>query len=539
MKQNDYLYQLNFVKSQALRILEMQDKNKSALTYGCFHYPYWRDKTSEFPDTRFQEASATLLLLSHASIYDFESIQIEKSRLIEAFEAGVYAWGNQQNLDGSFDEWYKHEHGFAATCFSLIAMGLAIDFCKDQISQSAFENYRAIALKAGRWLLKNDDLVKYNHQAAGAAALAITWKVLGEDSFNVGARKKIDDVLRGQKSEGWFPEISGMDLGYCSVLLDYVMIYGHFTGDQVALEPMKKLMQFVSSLLLPNLTIVAECGLCLNPYVSRIGLLLLAKYDENAKLLSDQFFEYSPEWEGLSPTLSDDLRIVRWSHLPVFAYLILKEEFSSKRVGENVPSLVAKQDEESTIVYKESGIVRIKSGNFFLLILPCAGGLISGFIHKNNKWEPFFEHGFDYFKNGQLYYHLGYNNEQDFEVEGHQLKMTVRFSPAKFVFPGLVLRLGLRVVGAIPGAPKYVRKLIDWYRKKNKTAINQSVAPVKNGSGGFCLEKTVSWTDEAIVIKESFVGKRQGYQESIRRRVSGQFVVTSKNDYDQELRLNF
>ena len=48
----DYRAQAEFVVDAAWRVLSLQDGNVLSPSYGCFHYPYWRDKTSEFPDAR-------------------------------------------------------------------------------------------------------------------------------------------------------------------------------------------------------------------------------------------------------------------------------------------------------------------------------------------------------------------------------------------------------------------------------------------------------------------------------------------------------
>src|SRR2546425_11981642 len=60
----DYRFQADFVVDAAWRLQSMQDDNPVSPSFGCFHYSYWRDKTSEFADARFQEAGAALGLLS-------------------------------------------------------------------------------------------------------------------------------------------------------------------------------------------------------------------------------------------------------------------------------------------------------------------------------------------------------------------------------------------------------------------------------------------------------------------------------------------
>jgi hypothetical protein len=62
--QGDVLNQLRHVGGAADRLLTIQDRDPCSPSFGSFHYAYWRDKTSDFADVRFQEAGAMLGLLS-------------------------------------------------------------------------------------------------------------------------------------------------------------------------------------------------------------------------------------------------------------------------------------------------------------------------------------------------------------------------------------------------------------------------------------------------------------------------------------------
>jgi len=257
-----------------------------------------------------------LLLAMHPTFRDGLG-GIEPERLQVGAESAIGYWRRSQHRDGSFDEWYKHEHGFAATCFSLIAFSLAYESGGSSLSAEAQTDYRDTALRCGRWLLRNDDLIKTNHEMCAAAALAVAARVLGEAEFETGAKSKFERSLECQNEEGWFNEISGMDLGYCSVLLDYAMLYHRYASDDSVVPAMKKLFSFPSRFIHPDGTVSPEAGLFLNPYVSRLGLLLLASHDSNAAHFADRFEGTSPGHDGGSPYLADDLRLTRWSHLPL------------------------------------------------------------------------------------------------------------------------------------------------------------------------------------------------------------------------------
>src|SRR4051812_22496439 len=94
----DYRFQAEFVVDAAWRLLSLQDENELSPSYGCFHYAYWRDKTSEFPDARFQEAGAALGLLS---LPFFDSARVDgrlpsRDQLYRAFSAGLRNLASQQ-----------------------------------------------------------------------------------------------------------------------------------------------------------------------------------------------------------------------------------------------------------------------------------------------------------------------------------------------------------------------------------------------------------------------------------------------------------
>src|SRR3972149_1942423 len=124
-----------------------------------------------------------------------------------------------------------------------------------------------------------------NHKPARAGALAIAYKICGKEAFLNEAVRKHQTVLKAQTDEGWFNEIAGMDLGYCSVLLDYMMLYHYITKDNSGLEAMKKLYAFIFPFIQPDITISPEAGICLYPYVLKLwALLFLEHFPEAASV---------------------------------------------------------------------------------------------------------------------------------------------------------------------------------------------------------------------------------------------------------------
>ena len=134
-------------------------------------------------------------------------------------------------------------------------------------------------------MASKEDKIKSNHEAAIAAALAIVSSLTGDKQLLDKAKSAVENTISRQHPDGWFPEIGAADLGYCSVLLDYCMLYMHFSNDTQVVEPMKKLLNFMVPHIQPNATVSEMAGICQNPYLSRLGLSLLAKHSMQAKNL--------------------------------------------------------------------------------------------------------------------------------------------------------------------------------------------------------------------------------------------------------------
>jgi len=512
MNISDYDYQLHFILNAVSRLLTLQDKDFFSPSFGCFHLAYWRDKTSEFPDARFQEVAATLGILA---LPDFDTFREKgmlpsSDSLYGAFSAGLKCWSGLQYPEGCFDEWYKGERGFAATEFTTIAFGLAYLLMGNTLKAEDRSLLELTIARSANWLISRDDEPKSNHEAAAAAALAIAWKVCKIEHFKKSAENKVINTLNRQQPEGWFPEIGGMDLGYCSVLLDYVMIYIWVTQDHTSLPAMRKLFAYMLPLFHPDGTISPEAGLCLNPYVSRLGVGLLSEFDETAAGLVSHFLHTSPAELGLQPTLMDDLRLCRWSYLPVVTS-ILKSKFQSSQKIKSISELFL----EGWTWRKDSLVGVFHSGSTHIYFLPVGGGLTR--IFKNNI--IFAEIHSPFLKNihNQSWVSNGYSSSRTVTpIDGGYMMETPMVQP-NFFFPSFLSRLILRIGCITPGGSSLLRRMIDRYRVKNRTAVNQSSAPLIKKSGEYCLRRSIKIVDYHLQIEDCIValkGSLQGVKVS-------------------------
>lgn len=492
---DDYAYQAAFVADNAWRLLSMQDADALSPSHGCFHYAYWRDKTSEFADARFQEAGATLGLLTHPHFDPARAVGrlAPVERLYDGFAAALGALARQQYPEGCYDEWYKGERGFAATEFTTIAYGLAARFMGERLRPAERAVLAEVMTKAGGWLARRHDRVKANHEASAAAALALAWEVTGNAGFKAAARAAVDDTLARQQSEGWFPEIGGMDLGYCSVLLDYLMIHATVTGDGEAIPAMRRLFAFMRPHIHPDGTIGPESGLCLNPYVSRLGLGLLATWDEDAAALLTRLRTASPGPKGLTPYLADDLRLCRWSHLAATAVLMTARP-------DRVPALSFEQRyPQGWTIRRDSLVAAFHRDDLHVYFAPAGGGAVRVYRGATLVAEDI---GVSLRDASGHWGSVGYDTDRPLEEQDGGLEMRSALRPAAFFYPSFLARLILRLGSSFAWSSYLMRALIDAYRLRARTAINQSAAPVTKGRETYGFSRRVEIIDNAVIVRD-------------------------------------
>lgn len=492
---DDLFFQADFVASNAWRLMGLQDGNPLSPSYGCLHLAYWRDKTSEFPDARFQEGGAALGLLSLPAFDDWRAKGALASAedLYQALRAALLNWQAQQYPEGCFDEWYKGERGFAATEFPMIAFGLCSLLMGDHLKAPERKILVDVMTRAGHWLAARHDKVKANHEAAGAAALALAWKATGDEAFLKAAQGMMADTLSRQTEEGWFPEVGGMDLGYCSVLLDYAMLYVRATGDQGPLTAMRKLFAFMAPHIEPDLTIMAEAGLCLNPYVSRLGLGLLSAFDDEAAGLMGSLRQHSPARQGLTPYLADDLRLARWSYLPLCAWL-MKDGFKTLAGGMAYPQGWTKR--------KLAAIAAYHQNDLHVFFSPAGGGAVRVYHGQRRLLD---DPGLAVTGPGGGFSGGGYDPERVVAWEEKGGLLTSALGPAGFFYPSFLSRLVLRLGCLTPWSSRLLRSLIDAYRLKKRTAINQSAAPLAGG-GGYVFTRRIAIDGGRVTVGDEVQG---------------------------------
>jgi hypothetical protein len=495
----DFLAQLVHVGDAAHRLIALQDRDPRSPTHGCFHYAHWRDKTSEFADARYQEAGAALGLLGHPLLRDLGRARgwPDAAELAAACHAGLACLQRLQYPSGCYDEWYKGERGFAATAFTTFAYAAAAIHLGPALAPETHALLLVTLAPAAAWLAQHDDLVKVNHEVVAGAALAAFFAVTGEERWDRAARAKLDRSLAAQTPEGWFPELRGMDFGYSALVLDYLMLSARLLAEPRATAAAARLLDFLLPHLHPDLSLSAEGGTCRNAYAGQAGYALLAAQHAGARAVTARLLGLADSRPRILAYLADDLRLARWSILPVIGALTILE------AGQAIAPATALPYPQGWTLHWDAGVAAFHRDDCHVYV-PFAGGAVTR-VYVGDALAVA-DLGIDAVTPSGALTSLTYSADRAAELSGATLAIGFELGRARYFFPGFAQRLLLRAGSLTEASSRMTRAAVDRYRLRTRTAINQSAASVAAGDGGLRLIRSVAVEAGRVVVTDRIEG---------------------------------
>ena len=211
------------------RLLSCLDRNPFSPSYGCFNREYWLTRTRDFPD-----AIAQFGTLSLALVWSFEfpgGQQYYKNPEIKKWiEASIRYWIKIQHSDGSFDEFYPNERGWAGpTGFLLYSMLRSYEVMENEFPNELKELFFK-AVKKSAWFLatREEPGVLANHHAMALLPVYQSYHHLKkiDAEFANQLRSHFNDRMKSFLSycdpEGWSLEYDGADPGYLSATVSFL-----------------------------------------------------------------------------------------------------------------------------------------------------------------------------------------------------------------------------------------------------------------------------------------------------------------------------
>lgn len=231
---------MQWVKDSWPRLLSLQDVGANSLSKGCFFYPHWQGK-KKFCNARWQEAVASL-----AWVYDKGIRSRKEDELIFRIKAGIDFWCKIQNRNGSFPEYTRYDHSYAATAYSTYAISHSMNIIGVQ------EDWLNHLIRAGRWLCKNREKYLTNQESMAALTLLKIYELTKEEKFLACSQEKLDRVLSSGYRDGFFTERKGIDLGYSSLTLSILGNFYLIMPEPKILEAAKGFIANCNELIYPD-----------------------------------------------------------------------------------------------------------------------------------------------------------------------------------------------------------------------------------------------------------------------------------------------
>jgi hypothetical protein len=244
---------------QVPRLLSLEDRNPFSPTYGCCNREYWLCRSTDFPNAICQFGiHAQALAWAHpmpGNIYH------QHPKILDWTLAGIDYWMKIQKRDGSFDEFYPNEHGWAGpTGFLLYAMCDSYNLLGDAFPDAMKPRFFDAVDKAGRYLAKWDEPgVLANHHAMAVLPVFEAARLLDSRELWNGYQAKLDEFYTYCDPEGWCLEYDGADPGYLSATVSFLgKIWKHreryerVKNDAKMREAMERAVGFCAYFAYPN-----------------------------------------------------------------------------------------------------------------------------------------------------------------------------------------------------------------------------------------------------------------------------------------------
>lgn len=233
------------------RLLSQLDRNPLSSTYGCFDREFWMHKTKDFSSATFQMSTHALALLWAS----FPKSQVYKKDIVlDWISAGVEFLLSIQHRDGSYDEWYPNEKGWAGpTGYVLHSLCQTYQLISCHVDENLKLRIEKSILKSALFLGRRDEKdILANHFAIAILPLWEAYEVT-KDKRVLGFYNFFLEQFKGFVSEeGWSLEYDGVDIGYNLATLSFFARLHQLTLDSYFLDYTEKSLRFLRNFCYPD-----------------------------------------------------------------------------------------------------------------------------------------------------------------------------------------------------------------------------------------------------------------------------------------------
>jgi|GEM_PF-1431776 len=257
------------------RAMALIDLDPMSPTYGCADRDFWCYRTvKDHPSAAHQ---AICLGLAHVYTLNTETgTNLWKGdvRLHTAALAAASYWAQSVHPNGAVDEWYRNEHSFCATAFTVAAVGQCLLVLGEQsASNSEWATIRSALIRSAAWLENRFNEEVMNQNLAAALGLWTVYRLTDDARWQNAAIQKWQAVASHQSSEGWLPEYGGMDIGYSTLALGLLAAADAMDASSIVNDIARPLSAFIARASAPDGTFPGRLGSRGTPHTFPGGMM--------------------------------------------------------------------------------------------------------------------------------------------------------------------------------------------------------------------------------------------------------------------------
>ncbi|MDA3864808.1 MAG: hypothetical protein PF689_13175 [Deltaproteobacteria bacterium] len=434
---------------QIPRFISMVDRNPLSPTYGCANREYWLARSTDFPSSIAQYG---ILGLALAYSNKFVNNPYFKHPKVGNWILACMNYLTQiQHHDGSFDEFYPNERGWAGpTGFLLHSMNHGYLAIKDIISPDDKSKIINTMLKAAKFLGENNEIgVLANHHAMALLPLRETINIFNANHLEPLFKVRKNEFLKYCNPEGWCLEYDGVDPGYLSATVSFLGRLKQVKPDSELDEVAHKAIDFSKYFVYPNNHYGGTVGSRETFHFYSHGYEIYGREKPLALTQANHMIQGFKQGSSVYPSLQADRYFVY--RIPEF--LFSARDFSKRPA--KLPPLPWQEDEDNIFYFKESGIWGGKQGNLYLVSNLSKGGNFKLFKINDKKTSGTIitsDCGISGItENNQIFTSSWIEKDKNISTHGIEASLTTRcltlnsqtFNPAKMS----VFRAGMAAMG--------------------------------------------------------------------------------------------
>ena len=373
MKINKENHYLSIVLNVIPRLLSLQNRCLVDPDYGCFDKNYWHFKLSDFPNSAAQMGSE---VLAHLWSWKTEENPYYKNPTIcQWAKHGLLYLIKIQKKDGSFDEWYPNERGWAGpTGYVLHSLASGYNILYKQWDQSEHIKIKKSIHKAAWHLRRREEgHILSNHFAVALMALYDSWEILGEDWILKAYHKLWNKFKKYICDEGWTLEYDGVDMGYNLATLSFLGRIHSRTKDEQIENYCQRSIRFLSYFCYPDKSFGGRIGSRGTSHIYPFAFEYWSKFSPLAKSMAVLLKDSS-----IPPQIQDD-------HYLMYRLCDYIEAGQLDRDKEKSSILPFQQKEDKKKYFPVAGLYIRKTSQYYLACNLKRGGAYILYRLKDGK----------------------------------------------------------------------------------------------------------------------------------------------------------